>query len=115
MSDIKKTTECELRAIEDWAKKHGMLVNAEKTKLLCLSTNKKHMCSPICSNSGQLIERVDQARLLGITICANFSWTNHVNEVATKSARRIFALIQLRGAGCAKEIMWRIYYALIRN
>ena len=92
-----------------------MLINAAKTKLLCISTNKKHKCSPISSISGQLIESVEHARLLGISICSNLSWTRHVDDVVKKCYRRIFALVQLRRAGCSKYLLWRVYFAMIRS
>ena len=113
--DNNNNTESELHAIEEWAADHGMLINATKTKLLCISTDKKHKCVPIVSKSGQIIERVDHSRLLGICISSKLSWARHVDEVVSKTSRRIFALIQLRRAGCSADILWRVYFSLIRS
>ena len=108
-------TQKELRAIELWSTSHGMTINASKTKFLCISSDKTHKCSILLDASGAMIERVDSASILGITLTSKLSWDEHVDIVTKKSSRRFFALLQMKRAGMPPHILWNAYTALIRS
>ena len=45
------------------------------------------------------IERVSEAKVLGVTISFDLSWNAHVDEIISKARKRVYMIYQLKCAG----------------
>ena len=62
----------------------------------------------------QSIERVNDVKLLGVTLDTNFSWDTHVDAILTKATQRLYFLKQLRRAGVSPAQLLHFCMAVIR-
>ena len=54
---------------------------------------------------GFVFERVNSAKVLGVTISDYFKWNDHISNVTSKAAKRLYLLRQLNRAGiCASDL-----------
>ena len=61
-----------------------MEFHPDKCKLLCI-TNKRKIIDASYSIHGIQLEKVEQAKYLGITITKNLSWKKHINKIISKA------------------------------
>ena len=100
--------------IEKWSNKNKLQLNADKCKEMVIDfTNSKHQFNPISVNSQEL-ERVCNAKLLGVTISNSLQWTNHVNDVIKKANKRLYFLILLKRAKVPARDIITFYFTCIR-
>ena len=64
--------------------------------------------------NGNYIERVSQAKVLGVTISSDLSWNAHVDEIIVKARKRVYMIYQLKRAGINQNDLIRIYVSVIR-
>ena len=62
---------------------NDMRINATKTKemIICFCRNDNHVAS-----IPRIVERVTQAKVLGVTFTADLSWNAHVDTIVSKTA-----------------------------
>ena len=46
--------------------------------------------------NGNYIEKVSQAKVLGVTISSDLSWNAHVEEMISKARKRVYMIYQLK-------------------
>ena len=44
----------------------------------------------------QVLERVEHAKMLGVTISNNLTWSKHVDNIVSKAGKRVYMLYQLK-------------------
>jgi hypothetical protein len=104
-----------LNYVEKWSKDNHLYLNSKKTKELIISKNgRSEKPTTLVTSEGQKIEQVSQAKLLGVLICDNLKWNQHVNLMEKKAAKRIYFLRILRRSGLKQKQLLRVYTALIR-
>ena len=64
--------------------------------------------------NGNHIERVSQAKVLGVTIPSDLSWNAHVDEIISKARKKLYMIYQLKPAGINQNELIRIYMSVIR-
>ena len=42
----------------------------------------------------QVVERVDNARMLGMTISNNLTWSKHVDNIVGKAGKRVYIIVR---------------------
>jgi hypothetical protein len=63
------------------------------------------MFDPIIVN-GEMLEVVDSAKILGLTVSNNLKWNNHIDRIISKARKRLYFLSQLKRARVGtKEIV----------
>lgn len=98
-----------------WSDNNLMLVNADKTKELLVDFSRKPSSVPNITIQGKDIKRVHSTKLLGITITSDLTWGEHVDEVYSKAAQRLYFLTLLRRAGLSPHSMLRVFVAVVRS
>ena len=63
---------------------------------------------------GHYIEKVSQAKVLGVTISSDLSWNAHVDEIMSKARKRVYMIYQLKRACINQNDLIRIYVSVIR-
>ena len=59
------------------------------------------------------IERVTQAKVLGVTLSSDLTWNAHVDTIVSKARKRVFTIYQLKRAGISQCDL-RVYVSVIR-
>ncbi len=67
----------------------------------------------ICIND-TLIERVQESKVLGVTISCDLTWTVHVDHITKKAGKRVYILYQLKRARVAQRDLLKICLSVIR-
>ena len=103
--------------ITDWSRRNDMRINARKTKemIICFCRNDNHVASiPRIVLDDNDIERVTQAKVLGVTLSSDLSWNAHVDTIVSKARKRVFTIYQLKRAGIRQCDLLRVYVSVIR-
>ena len=84
----------------DWTEMNHMALHPDKTKFMLITTRQKRQnlvtnLSPLTIKS-DVIEEVQDHKVLGITIDNNLSWTPHVNALCKKISTKVFQLTKLK-------------------
>ena len=77
--------------ISKWCHDNKMLINAQKTKETIIDFARKDSKIDLININDSEIERVDTAKLLGITISNNLSWETHVTNITNKASQTFHA------------------------
>ena len=84
--------------VSQWSLDNRVQLNSEKCKELRISfTKKQSEFHPILVTGNQL-EAVRSAKLLGVIITSDLSWNEHINETVKKASKRLYFLVQLKRA-----------------
>ena len=51
----------------------------------------------------QVLERVEHAKMLGVTISNNLTWSKHVDNIVSKAGKRVYMLYLLKRAGTSQN------------
>ena len=62
----------------------------------------------------QVLERVEHAKMLGVTISNNLTWSKHVDNIFSKAGKRVYMLYQLKRADISQNDLVKIYVSIIR-
>ena len=103
--------------ITDWSRNNDMRINATKTKemVICFCCNDNHVASiPRIVIDNNDIERVTQAKVLGVTLSSDLTWNAHVDTIVSKARKRVFTIYQLKRAGISQCDLLRVYVSVIR-
>jgi len=84
-----------LHQLHTWATPNKMEINFMKTKKMILGSLEKfspqHL-SDSSANNPVTVERVQQFKLLGITISHDMNWQTHIDSIITKASSRLYFL-----------------------
>ena len=87
-----------VKVVEDWSKAQKMQLNADECKVMVIDYKRqKHHFTPLLVD-GKVLETVESARILGVTISCNLKWNNHVNDVIKRANKRLYFLVLLKRA-----------------
>ena len=102
--------------ITDWSRNNDTRINATKTKemIICFCRNDNHLASiPRIVLDNNDIERVAQAKVLGVTLSSDLTWNAHVDTIVSKARKRVFTIYQLKRAGNRQCDLLRVYVSVI--
>jgi len=88
--------------LQTWATPNKMKINFMKTKEMILGPLAKfspqHL-SDSSANNPVIVERVQQFKLLGITISLDMNWQTHIDAIITKASGRLYFLKIFKKSG----------------
>ncbi len=97
-----------------WTEENHMRLNASKTKEMLVYFGKKPInVAPVVIN-GIGVERVKSAKLVGVTISEDMTWTEHVNVIHGRGSRRLYFLRLLKRSGASPHDIIKVYTSIIR-
>ena len=84
----------------NWTEMNHMTLHPDKTKFMLVTTKQKRQNLlpnlPPLTIKSDIIQEVQNHKVLGITIDNNLSWTPHMNAVCKKISTKIFQLSRLK-------------------
>ena len=98
-----------------WTNANHMSLNVDKTKEMLLSTAREDHPIPALTLLGQPVERVENFKLLGVTINNGLSWNDHIDDIIIKASKRLYLLCLLKRAGLHSSDLLAIYTVMIRS
>ena len=103
--------------VDIWTSQNDMRLNSEKCKEMFIDFSRNYsLTSGIQSVTigEQVLERVEHAKMLGVTISNNLTWSKHVDNIVSKAGKRVYMLYQLKRAGISQNDLVKIYVSIIR-
>ena len=100
-----------------WTDLNDMWLNSDKCKEMVIDCNINHQRTsgaPTIIIGERALERVDHAKLLGVTISNDLTWGKHVENIISKAGKRLYMLYQLKRAGISQNGMVKIYISVVR-
>ena len=95
-----------------WSKQWGMRCNAAKCKVM--RTTEGIKCHRFYHMDGQIIQEMQKATYLGVTLSRDLTWSENIQVVASKANRMLgFARRNLRGS--PKRCKFMAYISLVRS
>ena len=94
-----------------------MRLNSEKCKEIIIGFSRNYsLTSGIQSVTlgEQVLERVEHAKMLSVTISNNLTWSKHVDNIVSKAGKRVYMLYQLKRAGISQNDLVKIDVSVIR-
>ena len=89
-------------------------LNETKCKELRIGFCKpRAMFDPIIVN-GEMLEVVDSAKILGLTVSNNLKWNNHIDQIISKARKRLYFLSQLKRARVGTKELVLFFTTCIR-
>lgn len=108
-------SEVHFRTVENNAKGRGMIVNNDKTKMLCISAARSYQPEPyLISSDGTRIDCVKSAKILGFHFDTNPNVATHMAITQKKFKSRLWALRHLKHNGLTSSELVRVYQSMIR-
>lgn len=116
LSVLCDTVNNELDEVSNWFKANKLSLNAKKTNLMFLGT--RHQTSTINSNctirlDGCILDRVHEAKFLGITIDENLTWKKHIENVSRTCSRNIGVLYKVNKF-LPQSALYQLYCSLVQ-
>ena len=102
----------DLNTLQDWESKNKMEFHPDKCKILKI-TNKINPLHAKYDIHNTILEEVNSAKYLGITIDRNLSWKDHCSSI-TKKANSTLAFIQRNMHSCPENVKTVCYQTLVR-
>ena len=96
------------------ASKIGMKINAEKTQLLCVSSDNHANVTSHIVNEERKFESVQSMKILEFIFGTKPNVSEHVNYMMEKFNRVIWQLIHLQRANIEKKTMLEVYKVMLR-
>ena len=103
--------------VDIWTNQNDMRLNYEKCKEMSIDFSRNYsLTSGIQSVTigEQVLERVEHAKMLGVTISNSLTWSKHVDNIVSKAGKRVYRLYQLKRAGISQNDLVKIYVSIIR-
>ena len=87
----------EFNNISTWCQANNMSLNEKKTKEIIISfTGRETSNIPLAQVEGEIIQRVENVKILGITIDNHLTWTPHLQDLHSKGRSLLYLLRRLR-------------------
>jgi hypothetical protein len=103
----------DLNALESWEKKLLMRFNPSKCNVISIPPKNKAVIEHHNTLHGQVLEQVDNAKYLRVTISNNLSWNKH-NDNITAKENRTLEFVRRNLKNCSRSVKTVGYTALVR-
>lgn len=102
----------DLDSLEEWASKWGMKFNPSKCNILSISRSTPlHKFYSLC---GTVLQHVDEAKYLGVTLSSDLQWTKHIQNLTVRASSTL-GLLRRNLSACPPALRELSYISLIRS
>ena len=118
MSELQYLANQELKNIEGWMSSNKLTINYTKTKFMIIRPDKRVNIGDFSINiDGNVIDRIDSFKYLGIEIDNNLSWKTHIKTLESDLSRASAFISKLRhyiSFDCLKSFYFAKVYSKIQ-
>ena len=100
--------------ISTWTVNNKMMLNISKCKEVVIDFAKEKRTFQPLFVDGIPINRVESARILGLTVQNNMKWNLHVDHIVTKASKRLYLLRLLKRSSADVKTLMTVYITIIR-
>ena len=104
-----------LNAVEKWTKENKTELNIEKSKVMIFNFTHDYQFSSRLYLGGQLLEIIEETKLLGTVITSDLKWETNTEMLTKKAYKRMRMLQKLKSFGVQEEDLRTIYILYIRS
>ena len=98
-----------------WSDRNKLQLHPTKCKEFRIQFSKREYIAEPIIISGQQLEIVKSAKILGVTLTDDLRWNKHIGTVVSKASKRLYLLKQLQRAGVDEHHLIDFYNACIRS
>ena len=88
------STQLYLNDISKWTQENKMQLNENKSNYMVFTRSNTEMSTRLAMN-GQIIDRIEETKLLGVWLSTYLDWTRNTKEICRKSYARMTMLTKL--------------------
>ena len=104
-----------LNKIEEWSIKNKTKLNVAKTKMMIFNFTKEYQFASRMYLEGQLIETIEETKLLGTIITSDLKWQRNSEMLIKKAYQRMRMLQKLKSFDVGEADLVTIYVLYIRS
>ena len=104
-----------LDEINLWTKNQKMVINQKKTKNIIFNYTRNYQFSTRLELEGEVLETVDNAKLLGTIISNDLSWNKNTETIVKKANKRMELLRKISSFGASLDELKNIYILYVRS
>ena len=112
MYKLQQTLNVELEKINLWIQVNKLSLNINKTHFMLFKGRKLIPFCPEIKMNGQVIQRIDRTKFLGVILDDRLSWVHHIDYIAKKVSKSIGILYRLRRY-LDTDTLINMYYAFV--
>ena len=90
-----------------------MKFHPEKCQVIRICTNKRHQQQTSYMLHGHILESVDSAKYLGVSISDDLSWRSHIDSISSKASKTL-GFLRRNLHNCTQEVRETTYSTLVR-
>ena len=112
----KSTLQQQLYSVESFTDINLMKINASKSKIMIFNKSRKYDFPPEYSfKDGQILEVMEESKLLGIQISSDLRWFSNTKSIYTKAMSKMWLLRRMRSLKMEPQIILDYYIKEIRS
>ena len=102
--------------LKSFANDHQMVINEDKTKVMLFNQGRKYDFLPhIETESGDMLEVVEEVKLLGLVVRSDLSWRSNTENLCKKAYQRLWMLRNLKKFGANTAELLDVYNKQCRS
>ena len=105
----------QLNEIEQYASDNEMKVSTKKTKIMLFNTAKVRDFTPDLMISGEKVEYVEEAKLLGVKITSDLKWNANTEHIVKMGYQKLWMIRRLKANGANTSELCDIYIKHVRS
>ena len=105
----------QLNKISQYATDNEMKINKQKTKVMLFNTAKKRDFTPQLVIDNEIIEVVEEIKLLGVKITTDLKWNSNTEFITKKAYNKLWMLRRLKLNGANRKELLDIYLKHVRS
>ena len=104
-----------LNRVEQWTRDNLTKLNVKKSKIMIFNFTKEHQFSSRLYLEGELLEAIEETKLLGTIITTDLKWHRNSDMIIKKAYQRMRMIQKLKSFGVNKSDLVTIYVLYIRS
>ena len=99
----------------DYAKKHEMIINKKKTKVMVFNPCSSLDFMPDVKLDSHQLEVVEEIKLLGVSLRSDLKWNSNTQMIVKKANKRLWIVRRLKKMGASDQDLVDMYIKQIRS
>eukprot|EP00057_Strongylocentrotus_purpuratus_P023620 XP_011678094.1 PREDICTED: RNA-directed DNA polymerase from mobile element jockey-like [Strongylocentrotus purpuratus] len=103
-----------LSCFEQWCEESNMRLNPTKCQVMQISFARRQLPPPEIKLLDQIIPESQHVKLLGVIVRNDLRWTDHVNNVTSRAAKKLYILRMLKRFAMPTTDLLTVFTSYIR-